>query len=852
MASIRTTLELANQQFMAALKQSSDGVKNLQQNVQSAGGKFTEGFGKMNVAAGALAATLIGTGKAVMSFADEMSDVAAAHQTTIAQVVALGAALQANGGKVENAGKMFFELSKSINEALGGNLKTARNLAELGVSIQDLGSLSETQIRNKLIKNLAEIEDPSIRAAKAFEIFGKSARGVDFLKLAADIEENSNKYAKYERSLKTAGDAQDNLAKILMDIKIAFAQAFEPVFKIIAGLNPDIESLTKKFQLLGIAVAVIGTASVISGVVKLTEAMILLGLAVGKNKILVLAGVLAAAGIGIAEYTGLIDKLTGSADENTSSLNDQLAALQQGNDARRDTSNLAIAYEKESSALKKITESYTLNNQELRNKLDLELKNLTQSESGRRASQQTLEMEQASQKTLIDLKNQYMSLDGESRKAQKATYEEQVRLIEETAAADKRAAIESIKNIETRKQALADLTDGLKIRGKAEEEIFKLQQSMVPRNERDTILNNEEVNKVLQRRQVLLEWIVANKANISLQEIGEGLLQNAGSAAEFNTQIQDAIDKIRLLGETDVGVADLFNSVSDQLLAIDQATTAVSRAKLDASEAQRTFSYGWEKAFNEYADNATNSSKIAENLFKKATQGMEDAIVKFAKTGKFEWKNFLNMMLEELLRAQIQQVFAQLLGTMGLGGRGGGGGGGLLGGLLGGGGGGARGGAGAGGKSGGGLLGGLLGGAGKVLGGIGGSISKGLGNLFGGGSLDPNRKTEFNTMEDLLGSLPGRPTQYNNMEDLLGSLPGNAAGGPVFAGRASIVGERGPELFVPSDGGSIIPNNQMGGSNVTYNINAVDAMSFKQMIARDPQFIYALSMQGARSMPGAR
>jgi hypothetical protein len=44
----------------------------------------------------------------------------------------------------------------------------------------------------------------------------------------------------------------------------------------------------------------------------------------------------------------------------------------------------------------------------------------------------------------------------------------------------------------------------------------------------------------------------------------------------------------------------------------------------------------------------------------------------------------------------------------------------------------------------------------------------------------------------------------------------------------------------------------MGGSNVTYNINAVDAMSFKQMIARDPQFIYALSMQGARSMPGAR
>src|SRR5689334_4260459 len=37
---------------------------------------------------------------------------------------------------------------------------------------------------------------------------------------------------------------------------------------------------------------------------------------------------------------------------------------------------------------------------------------------------------------------------------------------------------------------------------------------------------------------------------------------------------------------------------------------------------------------------------------------------------------------------------------------------------------------------------------------------------------------------------------------LLG-LPGRATGGPVSAGRAYVVGERGPELFVPSSGGRI-------------------------------------------------
>ena len=40
-----------------------------------------------------------------------------------------------------------------------------------------------------------------------------------------------------------------------------------------------------------------------------------------------------------------------------------------------------------------------------------------------------------------------------------------------------------------------------------------------------------------------------------------------------------------------------------------------------------------------------------------------------------------------------------------------------------------------------------------------------------------------------------------------------------------IVGERGPELFVPSGSGHIVPNNQLDGSSTTvnYNIQAVDA-----------------------------
>lgn len=49
--------------------------------------------------------------------------------------------------------------------------------------------------------------------------------------------------------------------------------------------------------------------------------------------------------------------------------------------------------------------------------------------------------------------------------------------------------------------------------------------------------------------------------------------------------------------------------------------------------------------------------------------------------------------------------------------------------------------------------------------------------------------------------------------------PPAANGGNVFSNKAHLVGERGPELFVPGQDGRIIPNHQMGGSgDVTVNV----------------------------------
>ena len=60
----------------------------------------------------------------------------------------------------------------------------------------------------------------------------------------------------------------------------------------------------------------------------------------------------------------------------------------------------------------------------------------------------------------------------------------------------------------------------------------------------------------------------------------------------------------------------------------------------------------------------------------------------------------------------------------------------------------------------------------------------------------------------------------------LSSLPGiggffRANGGPVSAGKSYMVGERGPEMFVPNAGGRVVPNSDLGGStNIVVNVDA--------------------------------
>jgi tape measure domain-containing protein len=89
-----------------------------------------------------------------------------------------------------------------------------------------------------------------------------------------------------------------------------------------------------------------------------------------------------------------------------------------------------------------------------------------------------------------------------------------------------------------------------------------------------------------------------------------------------------------------------------------------------------------------------------------------------------------------------------------------------------------------------------------------------LGLFNGGAGIAPSN--------NFSGAFSGTASSFNPASFGMGLLPGRAAGGPVSSGQTYMVGERGPELFVPGRSGTIVANDKMGGgsTNVVVNVDA--------------------------------
>jgi lambda family phage tail tape measure protein len=190
--------------------------------------KFSEAaekFGKMGAVA------LVAASAAALKYADDLADVAEANEVAIGTVLQLSNALANSGGKADNAGKMLSAFAKFIDDAAGGSAEAQKTAKALGITLQDLGKLSQEELLNKLVANLAKVEDPITRSAKQMEIFSKAAKGVDMVGFAEKMAQANPLIAEQEKAIKAAADTYDLLAQTSRDVMLVLATELGPILK---------------------------------------------------------------------------------------------------------------------------------------------------------------------------------------------------------------------------------------------------------------------------------------------------------------------------------------------------------------------------------------------------------------------------------------------------------------------------------------------------------------------------------------------------------------------------------------------------------------------------------------------
>jgi lambda family phage tail tape measure protein len=243
--------------------------------------KKLEQFGDAVQTYGKVAATaLTAAGVAALNYADQIVDVAKANDIAVGSVIKLRNALQDNGGEADNAAKMLSSFVGFVDKAADGGLAAQQTMSRLGVTLKDVGNLSIEELQNKLVRSLANVEDPITRNAMAMEVFGKAAKGVDFVGMADSLAETSTLADEQAKAFQDASDVIGYFEKQTRDFAVMLVSELGPPLKAtidyfdqLAG-NTNVFGSVFKVVFQTVAVVAANVAFVIKGIVTEIELLV--------------------------------------------------------------------------------------------------------------------------------------------------------------------------------------------------------------------------------------------------------------------------------------------------------------------------------------------------------------------------------------------------------------------------------------------------------------------------------------------------------------------------------------------------------------------------------------------------
>ena len=853
----------------------------------------------------------IGFGQLIQSsidFANNIQQSSRATGIAIETTAAFANAVQEAGGSAAEAAKDLIGFTAGLDEAAQGSSAAQTQLARVGITLRDLGTLSNQDLFEKTVKGIAVIGDASTRNRLAVQLLGKSFKDIDVRTVAAGFAAAPKMDTA---GIEAAAAAQKNLQKIFDDFRLVLIDTIKPLsdfvktitvskdeIKVIVNNITDLALALgglfvafkvlvplKEFLLIigrtgSIAAAVPAIGEVSAGLAGLSKAAsgfaylpvlayfgefrnLLLSLArnisyaIGGfvRLIPVIGGIIAVvyalntalelltqkslgdwfdeAAKGLEKFmasrfpelTAAINKLGSMLGMAPSTPPPPLQSPEEiANDLKREQ-NRADARKKElenqrrvidaqreqALAQRKIVDGYRESNF-FANLQMINERGLVGLNDERAAKQQKLnDFDLAYSKQIYDLTKQKVELE---RAAAVGTDEERAKSAAfNKAYAGTKAALD--KEYAVQRGLLSDNIDLLQ---------------GVQTKERDRLANLDRITAAMERQTA--QATALKDAQLSIKEATQGVefersLQGKSPLQKQMAQIGEDNRKAALAAGRAFAAAFEENGdgltperaaeLAKGLEAIATAYEDIADAQRESLSASRDLNVGIKEAFKTFIEEAGNEAEKAKKYFSVFANGFENIFVSMTKGFpgvKRAIKDLGTSLIEEFLRIQAKNLLAAILGGTG--------------GTV--------------------TVGGLGGGVGST------GVSAGsglLGLMAGGKSMGRGLLDGLFT-----GGSGGFSPEVANATGASIFAMGFAAGGPVMANRPVMVGERGPELFMPGVAGSIIPNNQLKGgennsnnTNVTYNINAVDASSFRSLVARDPSFIFNISEVGRRSTP---
>ncbi|MES2218364.1 MAG: hypothetical protein V4501_08125 [Pseudomonadota bacterium] len=165
-------------------------------------------------AASALSVNMfIGMTKSAIDAADNLNDLSKKTGLTVEAIGGLGFAAGQAGGDLESIAAAAGKLNKSLAEAAAGNKEFTTTFATLGIQISDAnGQLKKADdVMVELAEKFSGWEDGPEKAALALKVFGKS--GADIIPLLDDggeaLKENIDYYKKYSGVTQDVADKAD-------------------------------------------------------------------------------------------------------------------------------------------------------------------------------------------------------------------------------------------------------------------------------------------------------------------------------------------------------------------------------------------------------------------------------------------------------------------------------------------------------------------------------------------------------------------------------------------------------------------------------------------------------------------